>query len=73
LFARPDAEIAADVEAAVAAALPGERWSAEVRDGVVTLTAAGPRSQPEVARRVAQAVPGVVRVRVADPVPPVDR
>jgi CBS domain-containing protein len=70
LLARPDAEIAADVEAAVAAALPDEQWRAAVRDGVVELTAAGRASEPEVARRVAQAVPGAVRVLGPDPAPP---
>ena len=73
LLARPDTEIAADVEAAVAAALPGERWSVAARDGVVELTAAGPVSRPEVARRVAQSVPGAVRVLLADPAPQRDR
>ena len=65
LLARPDADIAADVDAAVAAALPAERWRATVRAGVVELSAAG-RAQPEVARRVAQSVPGVVRVLAVD-------
>jgi CBS domain-containing protein len=73
LFARPDADIAADVEAAVAAALPGADWRAEVRDGIVTLSAAGSGGQPGVARRVAQSVPGVVRVLGPDPDPPHDR
>lgn len=66
LLARPDAEIAADIEAAVAAALPDEAWRATVRDGVVELTAAGPVAQADVARRVAQTVPGAVRVLVPD-------
>jgi CBS domain-containing protein len=73
LFARPDGEIAADVDAAVAAALPSQTWRCDVRQGVVELTSAGPASEPEVARRVAQAVPGVVRVRVADPALPRER
>jgi len=62
LFARPDAEIAADVEAAVAAALPGEHWQAAVREGLVELPTTARTPQAEVARRVAQSVPGVVRV-----------
>ena len=69
LFARPDPEIAADVEAAVAAALPGEHWRATVRDGVVQLAATGPEPQAEIARRVAQSVPGVVRVLFDDRAP----
>jgi CBS domain-containing protein len=62
LLARPDAEIVADVEAAVAAALPGEDWHAAVDDGVVQLATTRPAPQAEVARRAAQSVPGVVRV-----------
>lgn len=62
LLARPDAEIAADVEAAVAAALPGEDWRATVDDGVVRLATTRPAAEAEVARRVAQSVAGVVRV-----------
>jgi len=61
LFARPDADIAADVEAALAAALPDGDWAVTVRAGVVELTG-GAAGRPEVAHRVAQAVPGVVRV-----------
>ena len=66
LFARPDPEIAADVETAVAAALPGEHWRATVHDGVVELAATGPEPRAEIARRVAQSVPGVVRVLLDD-------
>lgn len=66
LFARPDAEIRADVEAAVAAALPGEDWRATVSDGVVELAAEGHGSRAEVAHRAAQSVPGVVRVLLRD-------
>ena len=62
LFARPDPEIATDVETAVAAALPGQHWRATVRDGVVELAATGAEAQAGIARRVAQSVPGVVRV-----------
>jgi len=47
LFARPDTDIAADVEVALTAALPGEQWGAEVREGVVTLVADGPPARPE--------------------------
>jgi CBS domain-containing protein len=66
LFARPDAEIHADVEVAVAAALPGEDWRSTVSDGVVELAAAGHGSRAEVARRAAQSVPGAVRVLIED-------
>ena len=69
LFARPDPQIAADVEAALTAALPGEHWHAAVREGVVGLTTTSRAPQPEVALRVAQSVPGVVRVLLDDRVP----
>ena len=62
LFARPDAEIRADVGAAVAAALPDEDRRSTVSDGVVELAGAGHGSHAEVARRATQSVPGVVRV-----------
>ncbi|MFL6127909.1 MAG: HPP family protein [Mycobacteriales bacterium] len=62
LLARPDADIAADVEAAVAAALPEEDWRAVVRDGVVQLVSSSPAPQSRVAWRAAQSVAGVVRV-----------
>ena len=67
LFARPDSEIAADVEMAVTAALPGQHWRATVRDGVVELASTVRGAQTEVARRVAQSIPGVVRVLLDTP------
>ena len=62
LLARPDAEIAADIEAKLAEALPDQRWQASVTDGVAELT--GPENErlQHVAHRVALSVPGVVRV-----------
>jgi CBS domain-containing protein len=62
LLARPDAEIAADVLAAVEAALPGQDWEVEVAEGLARLTGGAPDADAEVAARVAQGVPGVVRV-----------
>lgn len=62
LLARPDEEIAGDVEAALAEALPRERWRARVEDGIARLTSPAPDAQQDVAARVAQSVPGVVRV-----------
>lgn len=64
LLARPDAEIAADVRAALEAALPGQDWTVEVAEGLARLTGIGPGADAEVAARVAQGVPGVVRVSV---------
>ena len=69
LFARPDPEIAADVDAALAAALPGQSWRAVVRDGVVEVTGAG-AGRWEAVHRVAQSVPGVVRVIPPGPAAP---
>jgi CBS domain-containing protein len=65
LLARPDAQIAADIEAKLAEALPGEGWRASVIDGVAMLTAATASPSEHVARRVALSVPGVVRVHLA--------
>jgi CBS domain-containing protein len=67
LLARPDAEIAAAVEAALARALPEERWHVSVVGGVAEMTSAVPTAQPQVAVRVARSVPGVLRVRVSGP------
>ena len=66
LVARPDAEIAAHVEAALAAALPGESWHARVTEGLTSLSADAPDAQARVAARVAQSVPGVIRVHVEE-------
>jgi CBS domain-containing protein len=65
LLARPDAEIAADIEAKLAEALPGEGWRASVVDGVAELAATAAASQDHVAHRVALSVPGVIRVHPA--------
>jgi CBS domain-containing protein len=72
LLARPDEDIAADVEAALAAALPGEGWRARVVDGLAELAGAGAGAggEPRVAARVAQSVPGVIRVHVGGRPPP---
>jgi CBS domain-containing protein len=67
LLARPDAEIAAAVGAALARALPGERWQVRVVDGVAEIASMVPTGQPRVAVRVAQSVPGVLRVGVSGP------
>jgi CBS domain-containing protein len=66
LLARPDAEIAADVDAVLSAALPGGGWQARVDDGIATLSSAD-RREAGIAARVAQGVPGVVRVHLAGP------
>lgn len=71
LLARPDGDIAADLDAALAAALPGEGWRAHVAEGIASLTCSGADAQPNVAARVAQGVPGVVRVHLADRSPSV--
>jgi CBS domain-containing protein len=81
LFARADADIGADVDAAVADALSGERWHAVVRDGVVTLAPAGPAAARPAAARPAAARPAAARPsaqrdvarRVAQSVPGVVR
>jgi CBS domain-containing protein len=65
LLARSDADIAADIKAKLAEALPGAGWRAAVSDGVAELTAAAPAGQQHVAVRVALSVPGVVRVHLA--------
>jgi CBS domain-containing protein len=71
LLARPDGDIAADLEGALAAALPGEGWRADVADGIASLSCSGADPQPNVAIRVAQGVAGVVRVHLADQAPSV--
>ena len=68
LLARPDAEIARDVEAALAEVLPADRWRVSVVDGLAELLSTVPGPQSRVAARVAQSVPGVVRVS-STPVP----
>lgn len=65
LLARPDAEIAASVEAALARVLPGDRWRVHVVDGVTRLATTVPGAQARVASRVAQSVPGVLRIDVS--------
>jgi CBS domain-containing protein len=67
LFARPDAEIARDVEEALDRVLPGGRWGVRVVDGLTELVTTDPDAQPRVAARVAQSVPGVVRVSLSAP------
>jgi CBS domain-containing protein len=67
LLARPDREIAAEAEAALAEALPADRWRVSVLEGEATLASPAPDPQPRVAARVAQSIPGVVRVSVAAP------
>jgi CBS domain-containing protein len=67
LLARPDAEIARDVEVALRDALPWERWRVRVVDGVAEVSGSTPNPQSHVAVRVAQSVPGVVRVRLSAP------
>lgn len=62
LLARPDADIAADVAAALGAALPGEAWQVAVDEGIATLAGG---TEVAIARRVAQGVPGVIRVHAA--------
>jgi CBS domain-containing protein len=62
LLARPDPEIARDVQAALAEALPGDRWRVTVVDGLAELRGTGPAEPSRVAARIAQSVPGVLRV-----------
>ena len=66
LLARPDADIAKDVQHALAEALPWERWGVRVVDGLAELATETPRAQARVAARVAQSVPGVVRVHLSE-------
>jgi len=65
LLARPDEDIAADIEAKLADALPGEDWQASVTDGVAGLATTATGTHENIARRVALSVPGVVRVQLA--------
>ena len=65
LLARPDEDIAADIEAKLADALPGGGWRASVTDGVAGLATTAAGAHASIARRVALSVPGVVRVRLA--------
>lgn len=69
LLARPDPEIARDVEAALTEALPDDRWRVTVVDGLAELRGTVPVEPSRVAARIAQSVAGVVRVSFPAPVP----
>lgn len=73
LLARPDPEIARDVEAALAEALPGDQWRVAVVDGLAELRGTAAAERSRVAARIAQSVPGVVRVSFLAPAQAADR